>query len=159
VRAFWSYNKEIARQLYNCKDDDYLKYISITNLVKCNNAMGDEGRNPDGSATDKTTHTMKNNCMNILQVFWREVSILKPKNIVIYSHYHYDNFLDNIPIIQITKEKTSKQYKRKNGKKEIYWWDREGVLRGSSVRILRTSHPERQKKDDFVKKIIDWIRE
>jgi len=38
------------------------------------------------------------------------------------------------------------------------WWDREIILKsGEMVRILRVSHPERMKKNDYVKNISDWL--
>jgi hypothetical protein len=155
---FWSYTKSIAQQLAHRSPEEAFDSIAITNLVKCNNAMYMEGQNPDGTYRDCTTTAMKNNCLNNLKVFWRELEILSPKHVVFYTHHDYDAYIQDFPGIDSVNEICDKEHVRANGGKDILWWDRELYKDGKLVmRVLRTSHPERQNKEGFVEKIVSWI--
>lgn len=157
-RAFWKYSEEIARCINGRGGNTGIDNIAMTNLIKCNNLLNDHGRNDDGSANDRTTESMKDNCISNLQVIWKEIAILRPKNIVIFSHYYYDEYLDQIPNFELIRQKHDRKHTRINGNKQMFWWEREGRLNSMPVRILRTSHPERQNKEGFVKKITDWVK-
>jgi hypothetical protein len=119
--------------------------------------MYDEGKNYDGTTNDYTTELMKENCLNRIGVFWKEIKILMPKNIVIYAHYDYDKYLSPIDIQ--TREITGKEHKLPVGKKQTRWWDRELIMQnGRIVRLLVVSHPTRLAKEDYVNKIVSWIK-
>ena len=156
--AFWSYTREITSRLYGVNDETAFNRIAITNLVKCNNAMYGDGKNVDDTDSDYTTDTMKKNCLIRMGVFWKEVNILKPKNIIIYSHYYYDDYLQTIPPQYTIKEITTRETTRSVGQKEIYWWNTELYIGNKlAYRLLRTSHPERKNKESFVELLIQWI--
>jgi hypothetical protein len=156
--AFWSYTGEIACRLYGPNLKDAIESIAMANLIKCNNAMDDEGRNHDGTSVDYTTPLMKENCLNKMKVFWKEVDILKPKHIILYTHHDYDGYLEKFPNFS-ENEITEKDFTCKVGAKNIKWWDKELCRDGTlSMRVLVTSHPERKKKKEFVDKIISWIK-
>lgn len=158
--AFWSYTGKIACRLYGQNLEDAIESIAMTNLIKCNNAMDDDGRNHDGTFFDYTTQLMKENCLNRIKVFWKEVDILNPKHIILYTHHDYDDFLEKIPSVFLVKEITDKKFTCKVGAKNIKWWDRELYKDGTLVkRVLVTSHPERKKKEEFVDNIAHWIRQ
>lgn len=56
------------------------------------------------------------------------------------------------------KDVYDRGYSRANGNKTIAWWHRQFSNNGEVVgEFLRTSHPERQFKKDFVDKIVNWI--
>jgi hypothetical protein len=57
------------------------------------------------------------------------------------------------------KEIHNKEFRMPNGRKTILWWDRQ-FYEGDKLimRVLRTSHPERQNKEEFVEKIAIWIK-
>ncbi|QQS55165.1 MAG: hypothetical protein IPM89_04945 [Candidatus Competibacteraceae bacterium] len=153
--AFWNYTREISVRLFGQKDA--IDNIAMTNLIKCNNAMDDEGRNSDGTTSDYTTVLMKNNCLKKIGVFWKEIDVLMPKNIVVYSHYEYDDYLRHPNSVQTQKEVTNQP--RTIGQKKMRWWDRELVMHdGRTVRLLVVSHPQYLLKDDFVNKIVSWIK-
>jgi hypothetical protein len=154
--AIFRYVQAICARLAQ-GDSEGLRTIAFTNLIKCNNAMGHEGRNSDGSTKDCTTEMMKTNCLTRLQVFWKEVEILKPRHIVIFSHDQYDDYLDSAPAFELQLQAHGRAHRRKNGAKKILWWERLGILKARPVCILRTSHPERQKKESFVDKVAGWI--
>lgn len=146
--AFWSYSQAITRALFKCSKEEALEKISLTNLVKCNNAMGDEGRNPDGSTIDQTTFLMKENCLNKVGYFWREVKILKPTHIILFSGADYDQFLFG------GKHNTDR---RRIGQKNVLWFAVEWIIDGHKTKLLRTGHPERLKKEDFVSGVCEWV--
>jgi len=148
--AYWHYTAAIIEKLYGSIEIGWKK-IAFTNLVKCNNSMD----------IDNTTHETSNYCLNELGVVWKELKIIKPKNIVIFSHDQYDRyietFLSNFHHVEI--EDKGKNFRIEVGKKQILWWEQECMdEEGWKFRILRTSHPERKKKDIFVEKIANWVK-
>lgn len=45
------------------------------------------------------------------------------------------------------------------GKKLLGWWDRQCKTSwASKVRILVVGHPERMRRDDYVSRLVDWVR-
>ena len=152
--AYWSYTKEIAQRVY-CDGEYSIEHIALTNLIKCNNS----------STTDKTTKEMKCYCLEKLGVFWEEVKLLRPTHIIFYTHNGYDKYLEMLPqkiwgsgsgIKTVEIENT----KRKVGKKYILWWHQKFTNPNGEVemQILRTSHPERKKKAEYVSALVNWIK-
>ena len=79
--AFWSYTQAIAQQLFPGETlEGCRERIAMTNLVRCNHSP----------TTDKTSDSMKRHCVLELQVFSREVKILRPTHIVLYTGNSYD---------------------------------------------------------------------
>ncbi|OGW26537.1 MAG: hypothetical protein A2X59_00095 [Nitrospirae bacterium GWC2_42_7] len=157
-KTFWSYTKEIACRLLDCKPEDAFESIAITNLIKCNNAVHNEGTNFDGTYSDYTTKKMKDNCMGEMKVFWEEVNILKPKHIILYTHYNYDDYLETFPDYY-SPHYVGNKTEKSCGVKCIRWWDREFYRNGDlPMRVLITSHPERKKKEEFISMITRWIQ-
>lgn len=139
---FWRYTKDIACKVFDCPPEEAFKLISITNLIKCNNATFDEGCNFDGTFRDCTTERMKDNCLNRIKTFWGEVGILNPTHIIIYSHYNYDEYLETFPPSYSLKIKGDKEKERDCGAKSIRWWHREYKSEGiPQMKVLVTSHP------------------
>lgn len=69
---YWSYTKEISKRLFG---DMVMEAVAFTNMVKCN-----------GSDTiDTTTESMKGYCIGDLAVVRREIEIIKPTHIVLYT--------------------------------------------------------------------------
>lgn len=157
-KPFWTYIKAISCLVLANEPEDAIERIAITNLIKCNNAMDDDGKNSDGTYNDYTTPTMMENCLNKLGVFWNELDILKPKHIIFFTHFYYDEYLNNFSNKFTLKEIHDKEFSRQNGAKRILWWDRH-FYEGEKLvmRVLRTSHPQYQKKEEFVEKIANWI--
>ncbi len=125
--------------------------------------MDEDGKNCDGTYNDYTTDTMMKNCLNKIGVFWNELNILKPKHVIFFTHYYYDNFLNDDAFFNLNKftikEIQDKNFSKQNGAKRILWWDRH-FYKGDKLvmRVLRTSHPQYQKKEEFVEKMANWIK-
>ncbi len=161
--AFWNYTKEIVCRILDCEPEEAFESIAISNLIKCNNTMYDEGANFDGTFSDYTTQLMKQNCLRKMKVFWEEINILKPKHIVFYTHYDYDEYLEVFPDsyteYYAPHIRSSKVQTKRCGAKYIRWWDREFRRNdSSSMRVLLTSHPERKNKKDFTALVASWIQ-
>ncbi len=142
--AFWSYIAGIANNLGVHPDG-----VAISNLVKCNNSMEEEGRN-NGSSKDFTPDQLKVNCIQKNKVIWEEIDILDPTHVILFTHNYYDKYLKGF--IALTNNTVA------CGMKNIVW--DEGALKsrkGTSIQCLRTSHPERRKKEDFVKLVSEWV--
>ncbi len=145
---YWNYTKEIAKRLYGSAEEGW-KRIAFSNIIKCNNS----------DSVDTATYEMKKYCIVELGVIWKEIEILQPKNVVFYTHWHYDDFIDKFIVGDQYKDITDRNHKIPNGLKEISWWHREFYKDEKLImRMLRTSHPERQQKEGFVSKIVEWIK-
>jgi hypothetical protein len=144
---YWSYTNEIVRRLYKSEAEGWQR-IAFTNLVKCNNS----------SASDNTPPERMHNCLSRLGVFRREVEILKPKRIVFYTHWDYDEYIASFRYGETYSDVTARSATRPNGKRAIPWWHRQFYSEGRVVmEFLRTSHPERKSKEEYVSDIVGWI--
>lgn len=145
---YWNYTKEIAKRLYGSAEEGWNR-IAFTNIIKCNNSYD----------VDTATYEMKKYCIDELGVIWKEIAVLKPKNVIFYTHWYYDNFIDRFMLGDHYKDITDRHHWIPNGSKKMSWWHREFYNEGQLVmRMLRTAHPERQKKEEFVNRIVDWVK-
>jgi len=143
-RAFYSYTHDIVAQYYGSYENGK-KHIALTNLVKCNNA----------STNDETPPSVKQCCINDLQVIWKEIEILQPKRIVFYTGRNYDDYIDNFePLnyfecIDIVDDDPG------------CWWHRKFLDNNKNTicDFLRVFHPSRQGKEEFVSNVVDWLNE
>lgn len=141
---YWSYTKAIIESVYPNSDVNAWEKVAFTNIVKCNNS----------NSTDKTTAEIKDNCILKLQVLKKEISILKPNYIVFYTGRHYDYYIQKAFDVEFDV------YQRKLiGFKNIIWSEFNIFENGHTSICLRTGHPERTKKDDFVSSIVEWIKQ
>lgn len=142
---FWSYLRGILEDLYGNADVGW-DHIALTNIVKCNNSF----------TTDNTTELMKNACLSGNQFVWKEIEFLRPKSIVFFTSWGYDNFLEKYRIDKGYKNQTSRSHQVKCGARSLPWW----VItdENSNIKILRTGHPERKKKDEFIKLVAGFIK-
>ena len=125
------------------------EHIAFTNVIKCNNSDKQDTATPD----------MKTNCMDKLGVIWQEIETLKPKAVIFYTGWDYDDHISRFTFGDCFRDISDRTEKRPNGKKIIGWWERDFFVKETVVlRFLRTSHPERQEKQGFVEKIVQWIR-
>lgn len=136
--AYWNYTKAITNSLYS---EAAWEKVAFTNMVKCNNS----------DTVDTATDSMKNFC---LPIFREEIKILQPKNIVFYTKDGYDEQI-KILFDVITHSK----FEDVNiGQKKMNSWTFEGIIENNKSRVIRVGHPERMKKDDYVKHITEYIR-
>lgn len=136
---YWRYTKEIATYIYG---DNAWNKIAMTNLIKCNL----------GSTKDMTSDSVKDFCIVKQQFIATEISQINPKKIIFYTHPHYDRYLKKI--FQIEKEKHLTVLL---GKKKVDFWFFNITLNGKKISCLRTGHPERKKKLDFVQETIQFL--
>jgi hypothetical protein len=145
---YWSYVAECLVKLYGSADAGWSK-IAFTNMVKCNTS----------STIDNLPYAIKQNCIDELSVIWRELEILRPKNVILFTHTDYDDHIERYTAGLEVREITKRSSYIPNGKKRMIWWEREyHSMTGLNFRLLRTSHPERQKKESFVANIVAWVR-
>jgi hypothetical protein len=151
---YWLYTKEIVTRIYGDEKIAWDK-IGFTNLVKC--TVSDN--------TDHTLDSMKQNCVMELGVIWKELEVLKAKNVILYLGPYYDYCISNEILykylgVERIDEKTDSKWSIPVGQKRCLWWDRQLFLKtGGSIRFLRVSHPERMKKFDYVEAISNWLKQ
>jgi hypothetical protein len=149
---FFSYTREIIK-LYFGDFETGIKSTSFTNLMKCNN----------DTDLDTTPYQAKVYCINQNQFIWKEIEIIEPQKIIFYTHNQYDDFIDNF------KPKNSfrqEDYLNRNhsitiGAKYSLHWHRKFYNEDNKVimEFLRVSHPNRMKKQPYIKMILDWLNE
>lgn len=137
---YWRYTRKIAEQIYG---DDSIENIAFTNIVKCNDSMG----------RDTTSLSTKDHCICELNVIGHEIAIIGPTHVVFYTARGYDGHIphifDSLEIVKSTEIVI--------GRKKMPWLEARGVCGGRTVSILRTGHPERMKKTDYVSAICKWV--
>ena len=143
--AFWSYTQAIAQQLFPGETlEGCRERIGMTNLVRCNHSP----------TTDKTSDSMKRHCVLELQVFSREVKILRPTHIVLYTGNSYD-IVKPWGLEGFTEIRTETV---PVGKRVMPWLEATAVVDGEAVHMLRVGHPERKGKAAFVEMVTQWVR-
>ena len=149
---YFSYTNEIIKRYFGTFEEGK-KNIAFTNLVKCNS----------GSTQDNTISETKVNCLDKLGVVWKEIEILRPKRIVFYSHNAYDDFIEKMrPSFSLCFiDIKDKKHVIRIGNKYSYWWHRDFLGLDGQVLLsfLRISHPERKQKADYVRNVVQWLKE
>jgi len=147
--AYWSYPKAILTKVYGSSSEGW-KYIAFTNIIKCTST----------NSTDKTSYLCADKCINNNQVIFEEIRQLKPRKIVLFTWSLHRQLLVNLPI---AKENTVMEHTDINhtincGKKMLGWWSRSFESTwDTNVDILVVGHPERMKKNDYIKLISKWL--
>lgn len=146
--AYWRYTSALIERLFSSIDDGWDR-VAFTNLVKCNDSM----------TIDTTSTQIAENCIRGLRVTWRELELLQPFNVILFTNHHYDDYIHDYTSHFHTTDFTDRAHRVPNGAKQILWWHRECVSKSSGwrFRLLRTSHPERQRKDCFVDRLAKWV--
>ncbi len=148
--AFYSYTREIIETYFGDLEEG-IKNISFSNMVKCNNS----------SMTDETTYEAKVCCVDKNQFIWKELNIINPKRIIFYTHYYYDNFIEQYRPNNCTsiKDITDKKERVDIGEKTSLFWHREFYDKDDNLicTFLRTSHPMMKNREDFVESILQWL--
>lgn len=138
---YWSYTSEICRRPFGGAG---MEAAAFTNMVKCN-----------GSDTvDRTTDDMKECCIRKLKAAKREIEVIAPTHIVLYTGRDYDGWLDGLfDSLTITRDGQTDI-----GRKKMVWAEFDALSAGRMIKVLRIGHPERMKKDDYVSAVVDWIK-
>jgi hypothetical protein len=147
---YWSYTKEIIERVHGTPIQESWQRVAFTNLMKCNN----------GTTRDTTPWEMKLRCLRQLRVFKREVEIIEPRTIVYYTGCDYDAFLGDALFGSdwLDVPGTGQAFAKSCGNKNLPWWEG-GIKRkdGTVCRVLRTGHPERKKREAYVRLVVDWL--
>ena len=150
-RAYYSYTKEIVEEYYGGFDKAF-KHITFSNMIKCNNE----------TVNDTTPYDAKICCIDKNKFIWKEVDIIKPRRIIFYTHYYYDDFIEKFrpQNCLFIKDITSKENRIEIGNKTSLYWHREFYDHSNNLicSYLRTSHPMMKNREDFVSSIIAWLR-
>lgn len=139
--AYWNYFRSISRQIY--RDDD-VENIAITNMVKCNNS----------ASVDTTSDYMKKCCIKELRIIHKEIEIIKPTHIVFATGKDYDGYIE---FVFDSIEKVICDGTKQIGKYTSPWKEGVGKIDNDTIRFLRTCHPERKKKEDYVTAVVSWV--
>ena len=147
--AYWSYTREIIKAVHGDIKIGKEK-IAFTNLIKCNNSR----------TVDETTEFTKKSCLSDLKVVWREIDILKPKKIIFYTNTDYDYYIQHFKPSENYKDFENKYKRIKVGAKYMPWWNRVFYDNNGEVlmEFIRIGHPERLKKDEFIRKVSNWAK-
>lgn len=149
--AYYSYTRDIIQDYYGDFDTAF-KHITFSNMVKCNNETNN----------DTTPNEAKSCCIDKNKFIWKEVQIIRPRRIIFYTHFYYDDFIEKFRPLNCAsiKDITTKENKIKVGKKASLFWHRQFYDMNNNLicSFLRTSHPMLKKKKDFVSSILNWLR-
>lgn len=135
---FWSYTRTIANELYG--ESEAWEKIAMTNMVKCNAS----------ETVDTTTESVKRNCAQYLR---KEIELLAPRNIIFYTNAWYDDAIESL----FDRVKNSVYQDVPCGQKQMHLWTFDGVIGDHTMRVMRTGHPERMKKEDFTGQILRFL--
>lgn len=142
---FWSYTKEISKQIFNT---DSCEYIAATNIIKCNSSMGQ----------DTTSSTMKDFCIDDLKIIREEIKVIKPTHIIFYTAKDYDDYVFGNKSFFDSVRKIKDEDYFAVGDKEMPYTEAVVVIDNKGINVLRVGHPERKNKQDFVKAVVDFIK-
>lgn len=143
---YWSYTRAIAEQVFG-KHEDPAEYIAFTNIVKCNIS----------DTIDDTPKLLRENCVGKMGVIQKEIEIIKPNVIIMYTSYSYDKEMEILfPSVAKSKGTTVAV-----GKRRMPWFEANVEYGdGQTARLLRVGHPQGKMEwgeTGFVTLISDWI--
>lgn len=147
--AYWSYVKAIANELY---ENEAWEKIAFSNIIKCNI------RNENEAPHDSTTESMKKYCALDNKVLINEIKEIKPNNIIFMVGNSYKE------IVRKTFEnlggfETIIEHEIKIGAKKMPYWEfKIKIDKNNTIKCLLVGHPERLKKDEYVNKIVEFIK-
>lgn len=149
---YWRYTKEICSSIYG--NNDPWDFVSYTNIIKCTNVIGGSGN----GTQDTTTLNMAKSCIENNKVIFHEIRTLEPRHIVFFTYDLFKEFINVFPFQRESKLITPINHRVACGKKNIGWWTRTMKTDWyENVKCLVTHHPERKKKSEYIKLIVDWI--
>jgi hypothetical protein len=149
---FWAYTKDILRTVFGSEEKGWRRTV-ITTIVKCTNSSPDTGWN------DQTTEKMKIACVQDNRVIQRELGILLPRTIVLYTARAYDDCIADLAWTQSQRWQnlTSQSHTVSCGDVALPWWERRLVGERDHVQVLRTGHPGRKPRE-FITLVSGWLR-
>ena len=151
-RQYWNVIKNVSTEVHNLPSNklDFLNYIFVTNLVKCNI---DDKRKKSSNVTPKVYFR---NCMDI---FEKEIMIVKPSHVILFTGVNYDDLIDTLTFGYNKKhiyDVTDDEYKKTINDKNVWWWHRIYEDKASKLQLLRTRHPQGA-TSGFTCELVNWI--
>ena len=105
---------------------------------------------------------MAEGCFQKLVVIFHEIRLLMPRAIIFYTYAPFREFLRNLPEAigsSSRYEVTPETHNVQCGQKWLGWWERKlSTPWFDHVRALVVGHPERMKRDEYVKLLTNWIQ-
>ena len=109
---------------------------------------------------DTSNYAAKDYCIRRNQFIWKEISMLRPRLAIFYTHTNYDEFLVEFLPSYASHYKDIRRELVPIGAKMMPWWERRyfddsenGVLD-----ILRIGHPMCKARKPFVTAVSEWIK-
>ena len=149
---FWRYTRELLRRLHGTEEEGWSR-VALTTIVKCSNATG------GAEAADRTTRTMKDCCIGDLGVARKELAILAPRTVILYTGRDYDEWVPTLcwAKAQRWRNVTRPAHLVRCGTAPLHWW--EGEIEGGEtpVRVLRVGHPQGKPLADYTTRLARWV--
>jgi len=145
---YYAYTRAIIECVYGDLATG-IRHVSFTNMVKCNNE----------TTPDTSDRTSKEFCIARNRFIWREIELIKPRFVIFYTGMAYDDFIDGYLPGYASSHQDNADQQVVIGKKLMPWWDRSFYddQQREVLRFLRVGHPERKKKEDYVRVLSAWI--
>ena len=147
--AFYKYTREIITAVFGgyC---EAVKHVSFTNLLKCNNE----------SMQDTSEYAARDSCIRRNRFIWKEISLLRPRLAIFYTHTTYDEFLLEFLPSFASHYKDIRNESVPIGTKMMPWWERRYFDDGENavLDILRIGHPMCKARKPFVNSVGEWIK-
>jgi hypothetical protein len=150
--AFWRYTREILRRVYGAPETGWPR-IALTTIVKCATAVG------ISESDDRTTRTMKLCCLGEIGVLQKELELLAPRTVVLYTGRDYDAWVPGLgwSLRQRWRDLTHPAHVVQCGGVPLHWWEGEIAGDGHPMRVLRVDHPQGKPLDAYAGLVSDWI--
>jgi hypothetical protein len=150
--AFWRYTREILGRVHGSPETGWSR-IAMTTIVKCATALG------VSESDDRTTRTMKLCCLGEVGVLQKELEILAPRTVVLYTGRDYDAWVPALgwSLRQRWRDLTHPAHVVQCGGVPLHWWEGEISGDGHPIRVLRVDHPHGKPLDAYAGLVSDWI--
>jgi len=157
-RRYWDAIKKITIGVYNLPDNniEFLDRIFVTNLVKCN---------VERKEVKSKNVTRIGYFKNCIDVFEKEIKIVKPTHVILFIGKKYDKILDSVTFgydCYNIEDVTDGNHTVTINDSDAWWWHRtysvDGII---DMNLLRIRHPDRTSNkfySEWIPKIIDWVK-
>ncbi len=156
---YWSAIKKICQEIYSKENGElsFLDNVFITNLVKCN--VYEKG-------VDSRNITGYDHFSNCIDIFEKEIGIVKPSHIIFFTNTYYDDLISRLSFgyrknedqYPWTSDKSRQITKRDLKTKDVCWWHRRFFESGKAdLNFLRTRHPQGAPRE-LTEEIVKWIK-
>ena len=138
IKPFWNWVREITESVLNIESkDDAFQYFAYSNLHKCQAAS----KGSDLDSSDYIIYeTISENCIQKAGWIYREITEIKPRNVVLFLGYADDCYLSKLFIQNETGIETY-DYSSYGLDSESFSKGKIVQLRDGDRRFILTNHP------------------